>query len=74
MQFMMNTGGSIGGAGHGTLAGEVYSPDDARAVTGNWLEVYNEKRIHSAIGHLPPKAFKQRSPQLQKSLHSAGTA
>jgi len=47
---------------------------DARAVTATWLDIYNEKRIHSAIGHLPPKAFKQRWQQQQKSLHSAGTA
>lgn len=47
---------------------------DARSVTQAWLDVYNEKRIHSAIGHLPPKAFKQRWQEQQKSLHSAGTA
>lgn len=34
--------------------------DEARAVTEDWLAIYNEQRTHSAIGHLPPLAFKRR--------------
>lgn len=28
--------------------------DQARAISEQWLPVYNEQRTHSAIGHLPP--------------------
>ena len=37
--------------------------DDARTVTEKWLVVYNEQRTHSAIGHLPPLAFKRKWQQ-----------
>lgn len=46
--------------------------DEARATTEQWLTIYNDIRTHSAIGHLPPKAFKQRWQQ-QQSLLIAGT-
>ena len=46
--------------------------DEARSATAQWLTVYNEQRTHSAIGHLPPLAFKQRW-QHQQSLLSSGT-
>lgn len=46
--------------------------DQARAVTAHWLTIYNEQRTHSAIGHLPPLAFKQKWQQ-QQSLLSSGT-
>ena len=39
------------------------SLDEARAVTAEWLAIYNEQRTHSAIGHLPPLAFKRRWQQ-----------
>jgi putative transposase len=39
------------------------SLDQARAVTEEWLAIYNEQRTHSAIGHLPPLAFKRRWQQ-----------
>jgi putative transposase len=48
------------------------SLDEARAATTAWLAIYNEQRTHSAIGHLPPLAFKQRWQQ-QQSLLSRGT-
>lgn len=48
------------------------SLEQARAVTADWLHLYNEQRTHSAIGHLPPKAFKQQRQQMQ-SLLSTGT-
>lgn len=41
-------------------ANQFRSLDEARAVTTQWLAVYNEQRTHSAIGHLPPLAFKRR--------------
>jgi putative transposase len=46
--------------------------DEARTTTNAWLTIYNEQRTHSAIGHLPPKAFKQRW-QKRASLLIAGT-
>ena len=39
--------------------------DEARAITNEWLAIYNEKRTHSAIGHLPPLTFKRRCRQRQ---------
>jgi putative transposase len=39
------------------------SLSQARAVTEEWLAIYNEQRTHSAIGHLPPLAFKRRWQQ-----------
>lgn len=47
------------------------SLDQARAITEKWMPIYNEQRTHSAIGHLPPMAFK-RQRQLSKSLLSNG--
>lgn len=41
-------------------ANQFRSLDQARTVTEQWLAVYNEQRTHSAIGHLPPLAFKRR--------------
>ena len=41
-------------------ANQFHSLDQARTVTEEWLAVYNEQRTHSAIGHLPPLAFKRR--------------
>ena len=46
--------------------------DEARATTEQWLTIYNDIRTHSAIGHLPPKGFKERWQQ-QQSLLIAGT-
>ena len=37
--------------------------DEARTATENWLMIYNEQRTHSALGHLPPLAFKRRWQQ-----------
>lgn len=37
--------------------------DAARTVTEEWLVVYNEQRTLSAIGHLPPLAFKRKWQQ-----------
>jgi putative transposase len=48
------------------------SLDEARTRTASWLPIYNEQRTHSAIGHLPPIAFKQRWQQ-QQSLLSTGS-
>ncbi|MGH8114495.1 MAG: IS3 family transposase [Rhodanobacteraceae bacterium] len=45
---------------------------DARRVSEAWRKIYNEQRAHSAIGHLPPRAFKQRWQQRQ-SLFMAGS-
>jgi len=42
--------------------------DEARRTTEDWIKVYNEQRTHSAIGHLPPLAFKRQRQQLQRSL------
>ncbi|MEJ5208152.1 integrase core domain-containing protein [Denitratimonas sp. CY0512] len=41
-------------------ANQFQSLDQARAVTEEWLAIYNEQRTHSAIGQLPPLAFKRR--------------
>lgn len=41
-------------------ANQFQSLDQARTVTEEWLTIYNEQRTHSAIGHLPPLAFKRR--------------
>lgn len=46
-------------------ASQFRSLDEARTVTEEWLAVYNEQRTHSAIGHLPPLAFKRRWQQRQ---------
>jgi len=46
-------------------ANQFRSLDEARAVTEEWLAIYNEQRTHSAIGHLPPLAFKRRWQQRQ---------
>jgi putative transposase len=46
--------------------------DQARAISGRWIHVYNEQRTHSAIGHLPPMTFK-RQRQNPQSLLSSGT-
>jgi putative transposase len=46
-------------------ANQFRSLDKARTVTDEWLAVYNEQRTHSAIGHLPPLAFKRRWQQRQ---------
>jgi putative transposase len=47
------------------------SLDQARAISEQWIPVYNEQRTHSAIGHLPPMEFK-RQRQLPESLLSIG--
>jgi putative transposase len=44
-------------------ANQFRSVGEARALTEEWLAIYNEQRTHSAIGHLPPLAFKQRWQQ-----------
>ena len=41
-------------------ANQFQSLEQARTVTEEWLAIYNEQRTHSAIGHLPPLAFKRR--------------
>lgn len=45
---------------------------EARRITEAWRKIYNEQRARSAIGHLPPTAFKQRWQQRQ-SLLMAGS-
>lgn len=49
-------------------AHQFVSLEDARHTTENWIKVYNEERTHSAIGHLPPRVFKQQRQQLAKVL------
>jgi putative transposase len=44
-------------------ANQFRTVDEARTVTADWLVIYNEQRTHSAIGHLPPLAFKRRWQQ-----------
>lgn len=46
-------------------ANQFRSLDEARVATEAWLAIYNEQRTHSAIGHLPPLAFKRRWQQRQ---------
>lgn len=41
---------------------------EARRVSEAWRAVYNEQRAHSALGHLPPRVFKQRWQQRQSLL------
>lgn len=52
-------------------ANQFRSLDYARTMTNVWLTIYNEQRTHSAIGHLPPRAFKQRWQQ-KASLRTPG--
>jgi putative transposase len=47
--------------------------EQVRQITEHRIPVYNEQRVHSAIGHLPPLVFKQQQQQ-QQSLLSTGTA
>ncbi|MGH8113112.1 MAG: IS3 family transposase [Rhodanobacteraceae bacterium] len=53
-------------------ASQFESIQQARQTSEVWRRIYNEQRAHSAIGHLPPKAFKQRWQQRQ-SLLMAGS-
>jgi len=54
-------------------AHQFHSLDQARAITEEWLVVYNEQRTHSAIGHLPPLAFKRQWQQRQfPEIHGLG--
>ncbi len=48
--------------------------DEVRRLTKEWIEVYNGLRIHSAIGNLPPRVFKQRWQQRNESLLLNGRA
>ena len=59
---------------NGTYRGEVLDAyqfetiAQARRVSEAWRRIYNEQRAHSAIGHLPPRTFKQRWQQRQSLL------
>ena len=46
--------------------------DDVQELTRKRTIVYDYQRIHSAIGDLPPKVFKQRWQQRNESLRLAG--
>jgi transposase InsO family protein len=52
-------------------ASQFESLDQTRAISEQWIPVYNEQRTHSAIGHLPPMVFKQQR-QRPESLLSIG--
>ncbi|MBK7043740.1 MAG: IS3 family transposase [Rhodanobacteraceae bacterium] len=47
---------------------------EVRQLTNEWMEIYNGLRIHSAIGNLPPRVFKQRWQQRNTSLLLTGVA
>ena len=47
--------------------------EEVTRLTQDWIEIYNSKRIHSAIGNLPPRVFKQQWQQRQASLLSVGS-
>lgn len=52
--------------------------NDVRALSEAWMTIYNEMRLHSALGNLPPRVFRERWQQQQsqqkESLLSVGTA
>ncbi len=43
------------------------SLDQVRAITDNWLRIYNEERPHRSLGRIPPSRFRRR-------LETAGTS
>ena len=38
-----------------------------RAITDDWIEIYNEQRPHRSLGRIPPSRFRRR-------LQTAGTS
>lgn len=43
---------------------------NAQAETERWLTIYNEQRLHSAVGHLPPTVFRKQWQQQQATGQS----
>jgi putative transposase len=36
------------------------SPDEVREITAEWLDRYNEIRLHDALGSLPPARYREQ--------------
>ena len=36
------------------------SLDQVRAITDDWIEIYNEQRPHRSLGRIPPSRFRRR--------------
>jgi len=56
------------------LAGEYETIEEAEANIGRFIaDVYNEKRLHSSLGYLPPVEFEQAHTGDDRRIEPEGT-